>query len=362
MRIRPWMVPVALIAAATVVAAPALAAGIADSLPGDTISYASDPALGSLPLQASFTQGGPTLLFSNAPEEVPGQGILYQDHVSGDFRVFFDHVNHGDENLIFTVVVTNDGTDPVDVQPTRIGYAGPGMNYFLVGQDAQRAWMSGSSGDDLNLAPGQSAFLVPGLNALTAGHEQDVTGIIDGTASGRVLVSVVAEDSPTNDLSGLSVLPAVATSAGFVGRGTFPRADLTVTAAANGGYQHLDVANPDQYVTGYSAVDQEPAEDYGNYGVLYDVRLSLFSTVAERLALVFDPLGGPFAGSGLIGEGFLPGTPVDLPRGGTFAPSPLAGMLVTDLDVAANTSQLTRFQWMPPAGSNLPATLILTPY
>lgn len=362
MRAQPWMVPAAVLAAVVLAASPVLAAGIADSLPGDTISYLSDPAQGSLPLPASFAWGGPTLLFSNAPEEVPGQGILYQDHVSGDFRVFFDHVNQGDEGLVFTIVVTNDGIQPVDVHPTRIGFAGPGMNYFLIGQDAQRAWMTGSSGDTLSLAPGASAFLVPALNNLTAGHEQDVTGIVDGAASGRVLVSVVAERSPTTDLSALSVLPAAATSAGFIGRGTFPDANLTVTASANGGYQHLDVASPDQYVTGYSAVDQQPSEDYGNYGVLYDVRLSLFSTEAQRLALVFDPLGGPFAGTGLVGQGFVPGAPVDLPRGGTFAPNPLAGMLVAQLDVAANTSELTRFQWMPPAGSNLPATLILTPY
>ena len=358
----PWMVPAAVIATVTLAAAPVFAAGFADSLPGDTISYVSDPSLGSLPLQASFGLGGPTLLFSNAPEEVPGQGILYQDHVSGHFRVFFDHVDQSDLPLVFTIVVTNDGTAPVDVRPLRVGYAGPGMDYFQTGQDAQRAWMSGSGGDALTLDPGQSAFLVPGLNTLAASAGQDVTGIVDATASDSLLVSVVAESQATTDLSGLSVLPATPTSAGFIGRGTFPHANLTVSAAADGGYQHLDVASPEQYVTGYSAVDHQPAEDYGNYGVLYDVRLSLFPTAAERLALVFDPLGGPFAGSALIGQGFDQSTPVDLPRGGTFAPSPLAGMLVTQLNLEANNSELTRFQWMPPAGSNLPATLILTPY
>ncbi len=362
MQARPWMVPVALAAALTLAAAPALAAGIAESVPGDTITYLSDPAQGSLPLQAGFSAGGPALLFSDAPEEVPGPGILYQDHVSGDFRVFFDHVDHTSGSLIFTILVTNDGQTPVDVQPTRVGYAGPSQDYFGTGQNAQMAWMTGSAGEDVSLAPGQTAFLVPDLNRLVAAPSDDVTGIVDGTASGRVLVSVVAEAAPAASLAGLSVLPAQATSAGFVGRGTFPHADLTVTASASGGYQHLDVGDPAQYVRGYSAVDQQPAEDYGNYGVLYDVLLSMFTSGPDRLALVFDPLGGPFAGAGLVGTGFGPGTPVDLPNGGTFAPDPLAGMLVSQIQLQANVSQLVRFQWMPPAGSYLPATLILTPY
>jgi len=38
-------------------------------------------------------QSGPTLLFSDSPEVVYENGILYKDIVEGEGRVFFHHVN-----------------------------------------------------------------------------------------------------------------------------------------------------------------------------------------------------------------------------------------------------------------------------
>ena len=38
-------------------------------------------------------QSGPTLLFSDSPEMVYENGILYKDIVEGEGRVFFHHVN-----------------------------------------------------------------------------------------------------------------------------------------------------------------------------------------------------------------------------------------------------------------------------
>ena len=43
-------------------------------------------------LDAQVLQSGPTLLFSDSPEMVYENGILYRDIVEGEGRVFFHHV------------------------------------------------------------------------------------------------------------------------------------------------------------------------------------------------------------------------------------------------------------------------------
>lgn len=352
----------AVAAAAALVAAPVLAAGLDEALPGDTINYFANPELASLPMQGFRSTDGPTLLLSDAPETVPGPGILYQDDVNGPFRVFFDHVNGSADGgtLVFTVLATNAGTAPATVTLTRVGYAGPSTAYFLTGQAAQSAWMASAENVQVTLAPGETAFLLPQLNGLVASAQQDVTGIIDGSSDASVQLSVVAEAAPAASLTGLSVLPAATDPTGFALRGTFPHAEITVAAQADGAFQHLDMAVPTDYLRGYSAVDgMAPAEDYGNYGVLYDVRVMTMGN-AGTLAAVFDPLGGPFAGTALVGTGFGPGAPVDLPAGGTYAPDPLSSILLGHFTLQQDVPVLLHVEWMPPSGSNLPVSLVLS--
>lgn len=43
--------------------------------------------------QADFVANGPKLLFSDSPETVYRNGILYRDKVEGDVRLFLHHVN-----------------------------------------------------------------------------------------------------------------------------------------------------------------------------------------------------------------------------------------------------------------------------
>lgn len=342
---------------------PIQAAGIAESVAGDTVSYQSDPLIGAQQVPAFTTRGGHTLLLSDDPETVPGPGILYQDNVSGPFRVFFDHVNgqaHG--NLVFTVLLTNRGQEPVDVSLDRAGAAGASGQVLLNGQEAEHIWMGSTGGETVTVEPGGTAFLDPDLNSRVARPDTNVTAILDGTASGNIVVSVVAESQPVADLSALRVLRGKVGSTGFVMRGTFHKADFTLTAQGNGSMQYVQIATPLDYLTGFSAVDDLPTEDYGNYGVLYNMRVSVMTGRNERLAAIFDPRGGSFSGSALLGLGFLPGDVLDLPSGGTFSPSPTAGILLAQYDLSADQSLNMHLQWMPPSGSSLPASLLLEGY
>jgi len=361
-RVRPWMALVALLGV-MLTTGPIQAAGVAESVAGDTVSYQSDPLIGAQEVPAFTKRGGHTLLFSDDPETVPGPGILYQDNVSGPFRVFFDHVNGQQQGgLLFTVLLTNRGQEPVAVSLDRVGAAGPSPQVLLNGQTAEHHWMGSTGGQTVTVAPGATAFLDPALNGRVAAPQENVTGILDATASGNLVVAVVAESAPTVDLSGLGVLRATVGSTGFVMRGTFPRADFTLTAQGNGSMQYVQIATPLDYLTGFSAVDGLPTEDYGNYGVLYDMRVSVMTGQDERLAAIFDPRGGAFCGAALLGLGFLRGDVLDLPAGGTFAPSPTAGILLARYDLRAGEPLNLHLQWMPPSGSSLPASLLLAAY
>lgn len=360
--VRFWLGMLALVGVVAA-AGPIQAAGVAQSVPGDILSYQTDPLAGAQSMSAFVQRDGPTLLFSDDPETVPAPGILYQDNVSGPFRVFFDHVNgQTTGTMVFTVLVTNHGQQPVQLTLDRVGVAGPSGYVLLNGQAAEHAWMGSTGGGTVTVAPGQTAFLDPGLNTRPAGPQDNVTGILDATASGNVLVSVVAEAQPVADITGLQVLRGVTSTTGFVMRGTFPRADFTLAAQGNGSMQYLQIATPMDYLTGFSAVDDLPTEDYGNYGVLYDMHVTVMTGQHERLAAIFDPRGGTFSGSALLGTGYLPGQVLDMPAGGSFAPSPTAGILLARYDLAADAPLNMHLQWMPPSGSSLPASLLLEAY
>lgn len=366
---RARMLAAALVAAVaaggpTGLASAAAPPSIAQSVPGDQVAFGANPDTGAWAMPASRRWSGPPLLFSDAPETVPGPGILYQDDVNGPFRLFFDHVDGraGGGPLYFGVLATNPGGAPATVTLTRVGDAGPSADYFAAGQAAERAWMSSAADTRVTLAPGQSAFLLPDLASRPAAAGQDVTGIVDGSSDAQVQISVVAQTSPAPSLTGLAVLPAAPDASGFALRGTFPHSEVTITAQADGALQSLDMGTPLDYLRGYSAVDGlAPAEDYGNYGVLYNVLIDTMGN-AGRVALIFDPQGGPFAGAGLVGTGFAVGSPLDLPAAGTFAPSPLSSILVGRYTLQENQPLLLHFEWMPPAGSYLPATAVLSPY
>ena len=57
--------------------------------------------------KVEIVEDGPTLLFSDSPEMVRATGIMYQDKVLGDARLFFHHVNDTDSLKKIAVVFRN---------------------------------------------------------------------------------------------------------------------------------------------------------------------------------------------------------------------------------------------------------------
>ena len=84
-----------------------------------------------------YKDEGGTLLFSDSPEYVTTEGILYRDTVTGDARVLYYHLNNTDEPKKVAVVLENKYPGPNQVRVTRGGSGAPSEDYLAVGKQGQ---------------------------------------------------------------------------------------------------------------------------------------------------------------------------------------------------------------------------------
>ena len=77
-----------------------------------------------------FKASGPTLLFSDSPEMVYHNGILYRDTVQGRVRLFYHHVNAVAGTKKLAILLKNEQIRPLHYKVLRQGIAGPGYNYM----------------------------------------------------------------------------------------------------------------------------------------------------------------------------------------------------------------------------------------
>ena len=87
----------------------------------------------------SKDEGG-TLLFSDSPESVTDDGILYQDTVKGEARILYYHLNSSDSDKKVAVVLQSADGQPAIVRVTRGGACYPSPDYLHVGKMTQMAY------------------------------------------------------------------------------------------------------------------------------------------------------------------------------------------------------------------------------
>ena len=91
-------------------------------------------------VSVKYSTQGPKLLFSDSPEMVYHNGILYRDTVQGKVRIFFHHVNAVEGTKKLALMLKNTKMRPVHYKLLQEGVAGPGYNYMEVGKEAQRRY------------------------------------------------------------------------------------------------------------------------------------------------------------------------------------------------------------------------------
>jgi hypothetical protein len=330
---------------------------------GATVRYAVDPLRGYRPLAAAVAAVGRTLLLADSPEVVRGPGLLYRDRVQGPFRVFLYALDGARGPMRFAVVVSNPSPYPVALVVTRAGIGGPSSQYFGVATLAQAHYFASGPPRWLTVPARGAAFLDPGLSAAVAHPGQLVNAIVDASATEPVWVSMVAERRRSTDLHGMPLLPP---GAGPLMRGTFPNADFEVgvsTDLRRPGY--VMVGENPRFLHGYSWVDRRVTIDYGNYGVLYNIRIAaaaLPASPVRAMSVLFTGRGVSYAGLALLSAAGA-GRPVILapPAYGGVALVPDEAVVLAQVHVHPGRTSLVRLQWMPAGASTLPAAFLLAP-
>ncbi|MGV3618730.1 MAG: copper amine oxidase N-terminal domain-containing protein [Fimbriimonas sp.] len=312
---------------------------------GDLLPIDSRP-LPVLPRLDAASEG-PTLLFSDSPEQVREDGLLYRDTVEGPFRFVGYHLNAKATPGRLVAVVKNVDVKPAKVKVDRAGETAPARVEGVLGQVTLMDYFASRPGTQIDLAPGEAAVL---YLSPTIVPQSGVSLLADATTDAKLEVSLAftGELSPTPEA--ILALPALAPDTNHV-RGTFPQAIRKFALdLAEGLPAKAVIGDPaqDPPAAGRDVLTPLDVQLRGNYGITYDVALRN----AAGVTLAISPRGGLYKGVVRIEEeGFTP-LLVPLPKSGNIA-TPDRPLLFH-----RTRSRNVRLLFVPASGSHLPVHLL----
>lgn len=310
--------------------------------------------------ETNFKAEGPTLLFSDSPETVYKNGVLYRDKVQGDVRLFLHHVNGVSGNKKLAVMLKNvDQMHPINYKVIRVGEGAMAVDYLRDGKNAQKMYFEDKQQktQEGKLGFGISKELLTG-RGLILPTDKLYTATIDLYFERPVEVSVLMCE-PKSDLELYNEAAQIQPMDEHPLRGTFANADwnYTLKKAIDTSVPQslkLELATAQEgYAKGTDMTTGKPAENYGNYGVVYKVNFAI--TGEKPVNFLFNPIGGAFAGYGVLenktkGERQL----IALPENQVSV-----GWNVEEaIDLGLLRAGEYSFIWSPPGASNLPVQLI----
>lgn len=334
--------------------------------------------------EVESTDVGGTLIFSDSPEYVEDNGILYSDTVQGDGRVLFYHVNETQQTKHLAVVLENENDELISVHVSRGHTSKPDSNYMVVGKETQLGYFGRTLNYDLIIMPHRRKVLDPEMSRQILHSGDLVYGVYDFYSGSPVKVSVVmcpSNQDPAHFIKKARQLPKDS----HMLRGTFQGMNRIITGKRpydpeEDGPVFIPLADDysDKYAAGVDVTDGSEALNYGNYGILY--KLKLPTVKKGRTQYLFQPLGGIYAGAMTVankaGKLTLLQTPGgSLYFGDTTLPETEAERMLRrdqginrlkvdseleDLGMYSNEEELV-FEFSPPGASNLPVNFIMIP-
>ncbi len=275
-----------------------LAQALADSTRGELYDAGSE--IGDavcMPVRSCVSDGAPTLLFSDEPEYVDSDGVLYAEMAApGRYRLYIYHVNDDSSPRRFTAVALNQGNMAASLTVEKAATTAPSSSYLNIGRTVAAAYYTATGKPPQSIAPLQRVVIDSDLDALVADPGELVHAIIELQISGPLKISIVSvgeNDDAAEVTAGLGLLP----DTGLHVRGTFPLADRLLLARHVSGLGRLrlggdQVFDPD--LKGTSFVDGIDVTLAGNFGVTYDARIV---EPGVELALLLNPRAGAWAGA-----------------------------------------------------------------
>lgn len=357
-------------------AAIALLTSLSITLPGAAAK--SKPSSMMHQMQSESFDTGGTLIFSDSPEYVKDNGILYSDIVEGSARILYYHLNDSHDDKKLAVIVENVSGQFNTLNITRGAAAKPSRKFLSVGKAVLTAYMKNAFHTSLVFNAGERKLLRDNMHDLVVKPGHLTYGLYDFNVDHPVRVTVLmypANADPILYSLGAHVLPKDEQQL----RGTFK--DMTRVIRVKGRYDPnadgikyllLSDGINDQYKIGVDATDGSTVTNFGNYGIDYRIELETRSKTQFYLS----PLGGVYAGamrSNHKGHSKL----ILTPRGKTFfgdeTPEEPENVkeareeglaLLTDYTELADLGTFNgkvSFDYSPPAASNLPVYIILMP-
>jgi hypothetical protein len=297
-----------------------------------------------------FKREKPTVLMvSNKPEIIRQDGELFSGklRVKTPVRYFYHHMNANEQpirNLYITV--ENTGNVPARVFVSPVG-AGPSNDELFVGHLAAMLYY-----DSEKTERGWFVTLKPGTRYIiekrAVKNKQTVSGLgylymTDGTElQMSVYSSVIPGKTPQENAEPTPEKPWVKTS-----KGVFPAViELTPVHEVGGKYTFI-------YVGGepYSKDVNNGEPNYGNYGAIYDINLTIENKLHEdREAWIYYVPGGGISRGIFDIDGKMFETPLA---------SPAQKVLLKKLTVPSGSSEKVRLQTMPQGGAFYPIKIVV---
>lgn len=304
---------------------------------------------------------GGKLLLSDSPEMVENDGILYQDTVQGNIRLFFYHVNAAKTAKKMDVVLENKGKGMAHVNVNQASLGGPGYAWLAVGKETMKSYLSGKTSYQIAIPPGGVMPLSVSISDTAVLPNMLIHGIYDFTVDRQITVKVMMlsllEDSVTFSQTA-KVLPADQWHL----RGTFEGANRKLSS--------MDPYDPvlyravgitladnavDPFLQGIDATDGTKVVNYGNYGVVYQIVPP--SKNGRRISYYLVPMGGYYAGAIGIHHPEVSWSPLATPGDkvhfGDDKQKDFSFLGTYD------SSESLSFTFSPPGASNLPVKIVI---
>ena len=305
---------------------------------------------------------GGKLLLSDSPEMVESDGILYQDKVVGNVRLFFYHVNASKNAKKMKVVLENNGREVAHVNVSQSSLGGPGYDWFAVGKETMKAYLSGEPSYQISIPPGGAMPLAANISDTAVLPNMLIHGIYDFTVDHLINVKVMMLPIFEDDFKVSQAAKVVLPADRWHLRGTFEGANrklssvqaydpvlyraVTVTLADN---------EVDPYLQGIDATDGTKVVNYGNYGVVYQIVPP--GKNGWRISYYLSPRGGNYAGAIGINHPEVNWSPLAIPRDRIY----FGDDQQKDFEFLGtyDSSESLSFKFSPPGASNLPVKIVI---
>lgn len=337
-------------------------------------SDADDPAVMDqivhgrmLPIAMSAPLDTGTLLFSDSPEYVTDDGILYGDKVTGDVRVYFYHVNQSNIPKKVVVMAYNPSDEPVSIILRGYQFTRPSTSYYLVGKQLSTMYYEGDTPvNRVTVAPHGYAIVGSRLNGVAVQPDELFSGIVDMTVPIPMYISTMMlpmGSDPVAFIRQQKYLPSdsVKLRGTFLGKDRELHTLLSYRSIDGVGYIKIGDGIDDRFLRGRDVMDNRESENVGNYGVDYNIGIRTKGD--GPIHMYFNPQGGEYAGVAELiyadGKGGSDKKIVALPREklSMGLDDPYAIQYVDTFQAGTDVT----VHIMPPGAANLPVRIILVP-